>query len=166
MQCELCAFESDNLEEVSYYDINGNSYSDEQDIERNAQNPDALAHQFCGKCAEIFNFDKADQFSGRRINVSGIMTSYGKLRVYCEENYANLERVIAADINDQNSLDSILSYKVVKDKTKEKLLELDVRKITGTKNTLVFNKLENSMLFDLILEKDNRKELLKLYIIK
>jgi hypothetical protein len=54
MQCEDCGFESDFLEEVSYYDINGHAYCTEMEIEQNAQNPDALAHIFCNQCAETY----------------------------------------------------------------------------------------------------------------
>lgn len=57
MECKVCGFHSNSLDEVSYYDINGYSYSDELDIERNAQNPDALAHKLCNECAEDFDFD-------------------------------------------------------------------------------------------------------------
>lgn len=58
LKCERCGFESGNLDEVCYYDINGYSHSDEQDIENNLQNPDALAHILCQECAESFKFDK------------------------------------------------------------------------------------------------------------
>ena len=60
LKCKVCGFESDILEEVSYYDISGNSHNDEYDIENNSNNPDALAHILCGKCANKFEFDKAD----------------------------------------------------------------------------------------------------------
>lgn len=56
MKCKVCKFESSSLEEVSYYDINGNSVTDEREVERNAQNPDALAHELCSDCAENFDF--------------------------------------------------------------------------------------------------------------
>ena len=56
LKCEKCGLESSDLEEVCYYDINGNSHSSEQDIENNLQNPDALAHTLCGECAEEFDF--------------------------------------------------------------------------------------------------------------
>lgn len=58
LKCEVCGFESGNLDEVCYYDINGNNHSDEQEIERYLGNPDALAHTLCQDCAEEFNFDK------------------------------------------------------------------------------------------------------------
>jgi hypothetical protein len=57
LKCEVCEFESDSLDEVAYYDILGSCYCDELEIERNAQNPDALAHTLCGDCAETFKFD-------------------------------------------------------------------------------------------------------------
>lgn len=56
LKCKVCSFESSILDEVCYYDINGSSYSDELDIERNCQNPDAIAHELCGSCAESFDF--------------------------------------------------------------------------------------------------------------
>lgn len=56
LKCKVCGFESSYLDEVCYYDINGYPYSDEQEMERNAQNPDALAHALCGECAETFKF--------------------------------------------------------------------------------------------------------------
>lgn len=56
LKCELCKFESTYLEEVTYYDINGIQHSSEQDIERNAQNPDSLAHVLCVECAETFEY--------------------------------------------------------------------------------------------------------------
>jgi hypothetical protein len=58
LKCEKCGFESSDLEEVCYYDINGWNHSDEQDIENNGQNPDALAHILCTECAEKFDFNK------------------------------------------------------------------------------------------------------------
>jgi len=58
LKCKVCGFESGYLDEVCYYDINGWSYSDEHEIENNAQNPDALAHILCQECAEKFKFDK------------------------------------------------------------------------------------------------------------
>lgn len=57
MKCEICGFESDKLDEVSYYSINGDNYSDEFDIENNLQNPDALAHALCKECTENFKFN-------------------------------------------------------------------------------------------------------------
>ena len=42
LKCKVCGFESSDLEEVCYYDINGWSHSDEYDIENNSNNPDAL----------------------------------------------------------------------------------------------------------------------------
>lgn len=57
MKCMVCRFESEDLEEVCYYDINGWSHSDEHDIERHAQDPDALANILCTECAEEFNFE-------------------------------------------------------------------------------------------------------------
>jgi hypothetical protein len=56
LKCENCGFESSYLDEVCYYDINGYPYSDSLDIERNAQNPDALAHKLCEECAKEFDF--------------------------------------------------------------------------------------------------------------
>lgn len=58
LKCERCGLESSNLDEVSYYSIAGWNFSDEQDIENNAQNPDALAHILCSECAEEFDFNK------------------------------------------------------------------------------------------------------------
>lgn len=58
LECKLCGFESDCLEEVAYYDIFGSCYCDEMEIERNAQNPDALAHRLCNECADTFDFEK------------------------------------------------------------------------------------------------------------
>ncbi|PLS18958.1 hypothetical protein CVD28_00730 [Bacillus sp. M6-12] len=58
LKCEVCEMESEYLDEVCYYNILGDSISDELDIERNAQNPDALAHTLCGDCAETFKFDR------------------------------------------------------------------------------------------------------------
>lgn len=55
LKCEKCGFESDYLDEVCYYDINGYAVSNEYDIERNGQNPDALAHVLCGECADKMN---------------------------------------------------------------------------------------------------------------
>lgn len=57
LKCKVCGFESDSLDEVCYYDINGYSHSDEQDIENHLQDTDALYHVLCSKCAEEFNFD-------------------------------------------------------------------------------------------------------------
>ena len=57
LKCEVCGYEDGNLDTVSYYDINGNSHDDEQDIENNVQNPDALAHILCTECAEKFEFE-------------------------------------------------------------------------------------------------------------
>lgn len=165
MKCEICEFESDNLEEVSYYDINGNSYSDEQDIERNSQNPDALAHQFCGECAEIFNFDKASQFSGTRVKVKDSMRTYGFIKVNNIYNADNLKRIVEKDITEKSMLDSILSIKVEVNISEEEI-ELDVKGITGRKGTLVFNNIGNAILFSLILEKDAKNEILKLFIKK
>lgn len=56
LRCEKCGYESTDLEEVSYYSINGDNYSDEYDIERHAQDPDALAYCLCIECAEKFDF--------------------------------------------------------------------------------------------------------------
>lgn len=58
LKCEKCGFESSNLDEVCYYDINGYMHCDEQEIESNLQNPDALAHILCDECAEEFDFNK------------------------------------------------------------------------------------------------------------
>lgn len=58
LKCKGCGFESTYLDEVCYYDINGHSHSDALDVERNAQNPDALAHTLCTICAETFDFNK------------------------------------------------------------------------------------------------------------
>jgi hypothetical protein len=58
LKCKVCGLESSYLDEVCYYDINGYSYSDSYNIERNAQNPDALTHELCGECAEEFDFNK------------------------------------------------------------------------------------------------------------
>ena len=55
LKCEACGKESNDLAEVCYYDINGDSHSSEQDIENNLQNPDALAHILCSECAEIID---------------------------------------------------------------------------------------------------------------
>ena len=55
LKCEVCGKESNDLAEVCYYDINGDSHSTEQDIENNLQNPDALAHTLCSECAEIID---------------------------------------------------------------------------------------------------------------
>ena len=55
--CKECKFESNDLDEVCYYDINGDSHSDEQDIERYLNNPDALAHILCPGCADNFDFE-------------------------------------------------------------------------------------------------------------
>lgn len=52
LKCEKCGFESDNLDEVSYYDINGYRVLNEYDIEINSQNPNALAHILCEDCAD------------------------------------------------------------------------------------------------------------------
>jgi len=57
LTCKVCKFESDHLDEVCYYDINGYSQSDGLGMERNAQNPDALAHVLCSYCAETFDFE-------------------------------------------------------------------------------------------------------------
>lgn len=57
MKCQICNFESNNLDEVSYYDINGYSYSDIREIEQNSGNPDALAHILCTECSSSFNFN-------------------------------------------------------------------------------------------------------------
>lgn len=54
--CKVCKTSSAILDEVCYWDINGFPYNDELEIERNAQNPDALAHTLCSECAEGFNF--------------------------------------------------------------------------------------------------------------
>ena len=56
--CEECGFESSSLDEVSYYDINGFGHCEEQDIENNSNNPDALAHTLCPECADNFDFDR------------------------------------------------------------------------------------------------------------
>lgn len=58
LKCESCDFESELLDEVCYYDINGYSYCEENDIERNCQNLDALAHVLCNDCSETFEFSK------------------------------------------------------------------------------------------------------------
>ena len=58
LKCQVCGFKSSYTDEVGYYDINGFPYTDPLDIERNAQNPDALAHKLCGECAENFDFNK------------------------------------------------------------------------------------------------------------
>lgn len=54
MKCKLCGLESNDLDEVCYFDINGFSHSTEEDIEKNLHNPDALAHELCNDCAETF----------------------------------------------------------------------------------------------------------------
>lgn len=56
LKCEVCNFTSSNLEEVCYYDINGNIHCTEYDIENNAQNPDALVHTLCNECVDNFKF--------------------------------------------------------------------------------------------------------------
>ena len=55
MKCEVCGFESNHLDEVCYYSINGEPYGTEYEIELNCQNSDALAHVLCGECAESKN---------------------------------------------------------------------------------------------------------------
>jgi len=57
LKCKVCGLESNELEEICFYDINGNSHSSEEDIENNLQNPDALAHLFCNQCADTFQFN-------------------------------------------------------------------------------------------------------------
>lgn len=52
MKCEICGFESNRLDEICYYDINGVAYDNEEDIERNCQNPDALAYCLCYECSD------------------------------------------------------------------------------------------------------------------
>lgn len=57
MQCK-CGFKSSYLDEVTYYDINGNPIYDEIEVERNCHNPDALAHVLCNECAEtVFSLE-------------------------------------------------------------------------------------------------------------
>ena len=56
LKCQVCGFESGSLDEVCYYDINGEAHCTEQDVENNLQNPDALAHVLCDECAEYFDF--------------------------------------------------------------------------------------------------------------
>lgn len=56
LKCKVCNFESSLLDEVTYYDINGNGYFDDFDIERNSQNPDALTHTLCTECVDTFDF--------------------------------------------------------------------------------------------------------------
>jgi hypothetical protein len=56
LKCKTCYFESENLEEICYYDINGFPYSDFLEIERVAQNPDSLAHVLCNECSYTFDF--------------------------------------------------------------------------------------------------------------
>ena len=57
LKCKVCGMESEILDEVCYYDIVGWEFDNEQEIELNLQNPDALAHVLCGECAEEFNFN-------------------------------------------------------------------------------------------------------------
>lgn len=56
LTCKSCGLESQILDEVCFYDINRFPYTDPLELERNAQNPDALAHTLCSECAEKFNF--------------------------------------------------------------------------------------------------------------
>lgn len=58
MKCKVCNLKSSYLEEVCYYNIFGEAYSDEYEIENNSNNPDALAHVLCNDCAEEFKFDE------------------------------------------------------------------------------------------------------------
>lgn len=57
LMCKICETTSAILDEVCYWDINGFPYKDELEMERNGQNPDALAHVLCNDCAENFNFN-------------------------------------------------------------------------------------------------------------
>ena len=60
MKCKICGLESNDLNEICYYDINGEPHCTEQDIERNLFNPDALTYELCNECAEAFNFNKGE----------------------------------------------------------------------------------------------------------
>lgn len=57
LKCKVCGLESSYLDEVCFWDINGQAYDDAQDIENNSNNPDALAHVLCNECAENFEFE-------------------------------------------------------------------------------------------------------------
>lgn len=56
MRCEKCGLESDSLEDVCYFDINGYACDSTEGIEKHLNNPDALAHTLCTECAEDFEF--------------------------------------------------------------------------------------------------------------
>lgn len=68
LKCKVCKFESSSLDEVCYYDINGWPHDTEQEIEQNAQNPDALTHALCTDCASEFNFEGDERIYGKHNN--------------------------------------------------------------------------------------------------
>ena len=95
-KCKVCEMESSYLDEVAVYDVNGHSYTDALDIERNAQNPDALAHDLCTECAETFEFNESN---------GGVVVDYRKHTVYLPEGTYAVSRggqiigfVTAADV--------------------------------------------------------------------
>lgn len=57
MKCMICGFESDYLDDVCYWDINGNSYNTQYEVDNALGNPDSLAYELCMDCADEFDFE-------------------------------------------------------------------------------------------------------------
>jgi hypothetical protein len=53
LKCEVCGFESEDLDEVCYYDINGYQYLEEPDTNIS----ESTVHTLCEDCAEDFEFE-------------------------------------------------------------------------------------------------------------
>lgn len=51
-KCEDCGGIYNNLDEICFYDVNGNSVNTHEEIDINMMNPDSLAYLLCGVCAD------------------------------------------------------------------------------------------------------------------
>ena len=100
LSCKVCKQTSNLLDEVCYFDIHGHAYNDPMDIERNAQNPDALAHILCHDCAENFDFESTGgiDMNVRRVKKKKVITLCGSTRFKNEFNEINKELTLQGNL--------------------------------------------------------------------
>lgn len=73
LQCEGCGMTSTSLEEVCYWDSNGFPISTQEEIDKNADNPDSLTYVLCDECAEN-KFVK-----GQNVHVLNYLAEYNEI---------------------------------------------------------------------------------------